>query len=464
MRRPLIALAALLAGLAAAAAGSASPSGPAGSRAAAEADAEFVLTGAGNGHGVGMSQYGAFAQAGAGRTASQILSFYFPGTELERRSVPKLRVLLADSSPTLAISSPAPITVRDATGQVHELPAGSIALDPTLALPLDGASARLPGPLTFTPAAGSFVSVGPRAYRGVIEVSSNAASLQAIDVVGLEAYLLGVVPGEMPSSWPSAALQAQAVAARSYAVATLVKGKAWTLVPDGRSQQYLGVAAETPAATAAVKATAGSVLVYHGAVATAFYSSSSGGETQSGFDAFGLDVPYLPAQADPWDAESPFHVWQPRAYTGRQLARPLGLKGRVVDVQSRFSPSGRVVSITFTAADGTSVALAGTEARKRLSLRSTAFHLATLRFLTGGTAVGPRDPFQLTGVARDAADASLERLAPDGSWRQVAGRLRVSAAGTFAAVVHPVQTTTYRLTAAGLPGPVLTIPVAGTPP
>jgi stage II sporulation protein D len=318
--------------------------------------------------------------------------------------------------------------------------------------------------LTFTPATGSLVSVGPRAYRGTIEVSSDGESLQAIDVVGLDAYLLGVVPGEMPSSWPGAALQAQAVAARSYALATMVKGKTWTLFPDGRSQQYLGVAAETPATTAAVKATAGSVLLYQGAVAKAFYSSSSGGRTQSGFDAFGVDVPYLPAQNDPWDTDSPFHVWQPRAYTGRQLAESLRVKGQVVDVQSRFSGSGRVVSITFTTVDGTTVALSGTEARSRLSLRSTAFHLATLRFLTVAptTAVSPREALRLTGVARDAADASLERLTPDGTWVPVAGRLRVSAAGTFAAVVHPLQTTTYRLAAAGLPGPVLTIPVAGT--
>ena len=461
MRRPFIALAAVAVGLAAVSAGWTSPLGPNG-RLAAGGEAAFVLTGSGNGHGVGMSQYGAYAQARAGRSGTEILSFYFPGTALGRRPAPKLRVLLLAAAPSLAISSPSPFTVRDAVGQAHQLPAGSITLDPALQGPVDGVPTQLAGPLTLTPATGSFVSVGPRAYRGAIEISSNGDSLQAIDVVGLEAYLLGVVPGEMPASWPAAALQAQAVAARSYALATIVKGKAWSLFPDGRSQQYLGVGAETPATTAAVKATTGSVLLYQGAVATAFYSSSSGGHTQSGFDAFGVDVPYLPAQIDPWDAESPFHLWPPRAYTGRQLAKPLGMHGRVVDVQSRFSASGRVISITFTAADGTSVALTGTEARKRLALRSTAFHLATLRFLSTAAAVSPRAAVPLTGVARDAVDASLERLARDGTWQPVRRRLHVSPAGTFAAVVHPVRTTTYRLTAFGLPGPVLTIPVAGT--
>jgi stage II sporulation protein D len=444
--------------------GRASPPAPDGASDPAAADAAFVLTGGGNGHGVGLNQYGAFAQARAGRTAAQILSFYFPGTELNRQPTPKLRVLLSAKSEALTLSSAAPFTVRDAAGQAYRLPAGSVTLDPTLQLSVNGAPAELTGPLTFTPSTGFFVSVGAHPYRGVIEVSSDGVSLQAIDVVGLEPYLLGVVPGEMPSTWPAAALQAQAVAARSYARATLVKGKGWTLFPDGRSQQYLGVAAETPATTAAVEATAGTVLVYQGAVATTFYSSSSGGRTQSGFDAFGLDVPYLPSQADPWDATSPFHLWQPRAYTGRQLAKPLGLKAPVVDVQSRFSDSGRVISVTFTAADGTSIALGGSEARKRLSLRSTDFRLATLRFLTLAAPVAPREALRLTGVARDAGDASLERLAPDGAWRPVVAPLRVSKVGTFVAVVHPLQTTTYRLTAAGLPGPVLTIPVAGTQP
>jgi hypothetical protein len=197
-------------------------------------------------------------------------------------------------------------------------------------------------------------------------------------------------------------------------------------------------------------------------VATAFYSSSSGGRTQSGFDAFGLDVPYLPSEADPWDTDSPSHLWAPRAYTGKQLAKPLGLHTPVVDVQSRFSPSGRVVSITFSAADGTSLALAGSEARKRLGLRSTAFHLATLRFAIPVPAVSSRSAVRLVGVARDADAASLERLASDGTWRPVLRHLRVSPAGTFAAVVRPAQTTSYRLTASGLPGPVLTVSVGGT--
>ena len=467
MMRPLIALTALFAALVAAATAGGMlaplPGGPAPSS-SGTSDPTFVLTGSGNGHGVGLSQYGALEQARAGRSAADILAFYFPTTELARTSSVKLRVLLVASAKSLAISSAAAYIVRDADGQTHELAAGTITLGPDLQVPVDDVPTPLAGPLTFSPSTGALMAVGSRSYRGTIEVASTGTALQAIDVVGLEAYVQGVVPGEMPSAWPPTALQAQAVAARSYALATLVKGKPWDLYPDGRSQQYRGAGAETPETTAAVRATAGQVLVYGGVAATTFYSSSSGGRTQSGLDSFGLDVPYLPSQDDPWDASSPFHVWQPRSLTGQKLARALGLAAPVIDVQARFSTSGRVIALTVTAADGSSLAVAGTEARKRLTLRSTAFHLATLRFLTLPTASSPGVALRLTGVARDASGATLERLALDGSWKTVVRRLRVTATGTFATVVHPVQTTTYRLSASGLAGPVLTIPVVEAQP
>jgi stage II sporulation protein D len=424
----------------------------------------FVLTGVGNGHGVGLSQYGALAQARAGRSAADILSFYFPGTQLAHKPSGKLRVLLVSTAKSLAISSTVPCTVMDGGGQTHVLAAGTTMVGPDLQLPIDGVPTVLEGPLTFLPSAGGLVSVGNRSYRGTIEVTSTGPALQAIDVVGLEAYVQGVVPGEMPTAWPAAALQAQAIAARSYALATLVKGRAWDLYPDGRSQQYLGAGAETPETTAAVKATSGSVLLYGGTAATTFYSSSSGGRTQSGFDAFGLDVPYLPAQDDPWDVRSPYHRWQPRSYTGQELAKALGLSAPATDVQARFSQSGRVIALSVTAADGSSLAVAGTEARKRLALRSTAFHLATLRFLTPATATSSGVALRLTGIARDADHPALERLASGGAWTTVVRRLQVNVAGTFAAVVRPTQTTTYRLSASGLAGPVLTIPVVGAQP
>jgi len=423
--------------------------------------AVFVLTGSGYGHGVGLNQYGARAQALAGRTAGDILGFYYPGTTIGTAAGRTVRVLLVPSAVSLTVLASTPFTVRDATGAAYALPAGEVTVGPDLQVPVDGVATPLDGPLTFSAPAGSLLSLGGKAYRGKLELSSTGTALQATDVVGLEAYVQGVVPGEMPSTWPEAALEAQAIAARSYALASVVGGAAWDVYPDGRSQQYLGASAETPQTTAAVTATARQVVLYGGEVATTFYSSSSGGRTASAFDTFGLNLAYLPTEADPWDDTSPYHVWTPTSYTGQQLARKLGLKAPVVDVTSQLSDSDRVASLVAVAADGSSLELSGSEVSTRLALRSTAFHLGTLRFLTQASPASAGTKVLLAGVARDVDAPTLERLDQSGLWEPVVKSFAVRPDGSFAVVVRPKQTTTYRLSASGLSGPALTIPVVG---
>ena len=111
------------------------------------------------------------------------------------------------------------------------LPAGRIALKPDLKVVVDGKPKALPGPLVFTPGKGGTLTLDGKGYRGELRVTSLPKALQVIDVVALDAYLLGVVPGEMPKEWPAAALQAQAVAARSYALASIVKNRPSTSTP-----------------------------------------------------------------------------------------------------------------------------------------------------------------------------------------------------------------------------------------
>src|SRR4029077_5612173 len=180
-----------------------------------------------------------------------------------------------------------------------------------------------------------------KGYRGELRATATQKTLQVIDVVGLDAYLLGVVAGEMPKEWPPAALQAQAVAARSYALASRVKNRPFDLYSDPRSQVYYGVAAQSPPTTAAVKATAGEILTYGGKVATTFYYSSSGGRTASSEDVFGIVLPYLQSRPDPWDAGSPYHRWEPRSFTAASLAAAFGLSAPVVDVVVVPTVSGR---------------------------------------------------------------------------------------------------------------------------
>jgi SpoIID/LytB domain protein len=145
-------------------------------------------------------------------------------------------------------------------------------------------------------------------FRGGITGEIENGSMEAVNVVNLESYLQGVVPSEMSSSWSPAALQAQAVAARTYATRGTAHPKSswFDVFGDTRDQAYGGYAAEAPRSNAAVQRTAGEVIVDHSNHAVlAQYSSADGGWTVSG------GVKYLPAQHDPYDGlvANDSHKW-----------------------------------------------------------------------------------------------------------------------------------------------------------
>ncbi|MSO95072.1 MAG: SpoIID/LytB domain-containing protein [Thermoleophilia bacterium] len=418
----------------------------------------YVLTGGGYGHGVGLNQYGAFGQASAGRGYRDILAFYYPGTELSKAPTGKVRVLIGDGRVAVKISSPVPFSVRDGSGTVAEIGPGEIVITPALRIVVEGKPVRLPGPLAFVAGKGAPLRMDGKDYRGEIRLSVVGAKLQAINVLGLDAYLVGVVPGEMPKEWPAAALQAQAVAARSYALASIVKDRPFDLYSDTRSQVYYGVAAESPSTTAAVKATRGEILSYGGKVATAFYYSSSGGRTASSKDVFGAVLPYLQARDDPWDTLSPYHRWTPRTFTPVTLGQALRLSGPVVDVQVVPTESGRPESVTFVKKSGARVLLRAADVRARLVLRSTAFRIGVLRIARPSASVAPGTPVVISGIARDVTAPVLEKLGVNGTWL-ASVNLKPEPGGTFSATVTPKLTATYRLVAEGVVGPALAVTV-----
>ena len=183
-------------------------------------------------------------------------------------------------------------------------------------------------------------------------MSKEGKRLSAVNALGLEAYLLGVVAREMPQDWPLEALKAQAVAARTYSLTRFVQGKPFDLYSDQRSQMYGGVAGESPRSTRAVRETAGQVVLHAGALATTFYFASSGGRTANGEDVFGEPVPYLVSVPDPWDKASPNHVWPPRLLTGAAVGKAFGLAGPAVDAISVPTPSGRPKTVTLSTRAG----------------------------------------------------------------------------------------------------------------
>jgi SpoIID/LytB domain protein len=452
MRRIVVPVALLLLGLGAAGIGAA-PKAPA---------PAFVLAGGGWGHGVGMSQWGAYGQAKAGRDYRQILATYYRGTAMGSAPdtlLQRVRVLVADG---LASATATNVTaVFDGDGKRYPIPSGTITAKPDLKLPVgkDGKQLALAGPVTIRAAKGAYLSYNGKDFRGDLRVASVSGRVQLVNVVGLEAYLLGVVPGEMPKDWPLAALEAQAVAARTYAVGHIVRGRPFDLFSDWRSQVYYGVGSEAPGPTQAVQETSGEILTYDGAPAQTLYFSSSGGRTISALDVFGLDLPYLVSVDDPWDVTSPNHAWTPQLLTAAQLAARFGLKNAVADVSYVPGAPGKPAVVRLTTADGQTTDQRLTDVRARLGLKSTGFRLGVLRLDLPTLSTGTSPVVQLTGVARDVDDAVLERRTPAGTWDTVK-RLSPAADGTFAVKLRPTVTTVYRLSADGLAGPQLTVRVA----
>jgi stage II sporulation protein D len=461
-----------------------------------------VAKGAGFGHGIGMSQYGAYGQAKAGRSAAQILSTYYLGTALSTVATTRqIRVLLRTGSRVqlrgasqLAGSTR---TLSPTTAYVLQRAGRTVTLSTVAGKQIASASdvIRLVAP------PGGSIAVDGRAlngitggqYRGAVELRGD----MVINQLSLDEYVRGVVAGESPASWPAAALQAQAIAARSYAVTTS-RSAEFDQYPDTRSQVYRGVTGETATTDAAVAATAGQLVTYNGTPITTFFFSTSGGQTENIENSFlgAAPKPYLRSVSDPWDAASPKHRWQIR-YTRASLQKKLGswVKGtlRSIDVIKRGA-SPRVVRADIVGSRGRTT-VTGPALRTRLGLSDTwvqfVFNGASMAPSaktpstraptptstpkapgTGGAALAASNAFGSSVLAHVVARprgyaVATGRVWPDGGgsivrlqvrragrWR-TAIRVRSDDAGSWTAVL-PVGSK-YRVAALGVPGPVLTV-------
>lgn len=147
--------------------------------------------------------------------------------------------------------------------------------------------------IVIKPVGAGFVSAKGKWYRGIIMIQNKNGKLTVINNVPLEDYIKGVVPSEMPSSWATEAHKAQAIAARSYALANLGKRArfGYDLKDTPEDQAYGGASAETVNTNSAVDDTKGIVLTYNMKVINAYYSASAGGQTN--VDSWGSSLPYL---------------------------------------------------------------------------------------------------------------------------------------------------------------------------
>jgi stage II sporulation protein D len=437
---------------------------------AANAAVVNVVKGAGFGHGIGMSQYGAYGMALKGWGYQRILRHYYTGTELGQAPSRPVRVLLQASDPY--------VRFRGATRA-----SGGLALEPRVThvvrsvrggrLALHGRGGKRLGvfraPLVVNRRGRPFKLLGPAIqglsdgrYRGsMLLYPGSAGGVTAVNRLPLDTYVQGVVASEVPSSWDDAVLQAQAVTARTYALTTRKTGDIFDQYPDTRSQMYRGVASETAATNAAVRATAGEVVTHDGEPITTFYFSTSGGRTENIEYSWpgATPRPYLKSVVDPFDDISPKHRWRKR-FTNARMGALLGSPGtlRGVKVLQR-GESPRVVRARVRGSRG-SVVLTGPQIRARLGLDDTWAYFVRVRASRAavrGARAASAGYRALAGAFTPAPRSrrlAVERRSAAGAWRTV-GSTVTTARGRYRATVSAAGV--YRVRSGGVAGPAVRI-------
>jgi stage II sporulation protein D len=351
----------------------------------------YTVRGHGWGHGHGMSQWGAQGAALAGKDYRQILDFYYPGTK-PATAAKKVRVLITgDTSSDVVVLARSGLKVRDrGAATTYPLPGGpsrwrinpgagntDVVQQWTGSTWKDwrtlkgGGEFRAPGPI-------ALVKPGETVrYSGFLRAArptDTSTSRDTVNVVSLDSYVKGVVPYEVYTSWRPAALQAQAVAARTYAAFERAanEDRYYQICDTSSCQVYGGVDKEVQSTNDAVDATAREILTYDGAPAFTQFSSSSGGWTSAG------GYPYLPEKADPWDATpgNSLHSWSTTitAEAIRAKFPAIGqlLRIRVTARTGHGDWQGRVLSMTLVGRKA-SRTMSGDTFRSTFGLRSNWF-------------------------------------------------------------------------------------------
>ena len=421
----------------------------------ARAASVFYIRGGGGGHGIGMSQYGAYGYAMHGKDYRFILAHYYQGTELGSTDPNQIvRVLIADGTARFSGATAAGGKPLDpATTYAVTAPAGgSLSLQT-----LDGRRiGSYAAPLTVTgPAPLNVPSLG--AYRGALEFRPDGdGQVVTVNALGLDDYVRGVISAEMPSSWAPAALQAQAVAARTYAITTTVGATGYDLYSDTRSQMYRGVSAETASTDAAVAATRGQIVTYDGQPAVTYFFASSGGYTENIENVWpgASPEPWLRGVPDPYDGAGgdPYHSWSYEMSTTAGAAR-LGpaVKGSLIGIQvTRHGASPRILTAQVVGTRGRS-ALSGGTLQGDFSLPTT-----FAAFTTITTVAGSHAGRSLSGsVFPGSAGAAIALEARVGRGWHIVAQAKLGAGGAFHAGL--VSAGTYRIVFRGLDGSAVSV-------
>lgn len=354
-----------------------------------------------------MSQYGAYGAAHRGLSWKQILDFYYPHTtRAQLKANARIWVwITADSDNDLKVMPSAGLSLRDTDGHSFELPTGSAYTAWRVRRSGSGFA------LSYRNDAGKWISTSAplsattwwfgdtarvvtvwlpggarRELRGTMALVKRGSGGRTVNRLLVDDYVRGVVPSEMPTSWATDAIRAQAVAARSYAARLQVSRHSeggYDVCDTTSCQVYRGYAStssghrrvfETERGNAAVDATSRTILKYGTSVVLTEFASSNGGSTVK------TGLPYQVAKLDPYDDVMASNTWS-RTVSGSSIARAWPTAGTVQQVQVTKRTGvgrwgGRVLTIKIVGSRRT-VTVSGGSFESRFGLRSTLFTVSS---------------------------------------------------------------------------------------
>lgn len=340
----------------------------------------FTFTGSGYGHGVGLSQYGAKGQALEGKSATEILNYYFPNAQVTPvEDTVTISVNIAHQVSTLSLVLPA---IETATVAIDTAVATTLPLNSALNFAISGKVITGPGGSGKlwvikwnNPQSVISVNVGKSKFlvnHGYLQLRAvNAAGIgyriEATNLLRLhDQYLYGIA--EVPSSWPTAALESQVIASRTYALLRMksIKKACDCHVYNSKyDQAFVGYSKEGEPRygqfwKAAVDATAvdeghGLAITIDGLPVSVFFSSSSGGMTQRAVDVWGTDIPHLVNVADPWSIDPAvnknYASWTKKV-SQKVMAKAFGLTDVVEIKLGARTATNSVLNVTGISSEG----------------------------------------------------------------------------------------------------------------
>lgn len=303
------------------------------------------------------------------------------------------------------------------------------------------------------------ISINGKQYRGEVEFRRFSNSdMTVINIINIEEYLYGVVPGEIESYSPIEAIKAQAVAARTYTYLSMGKYKKWDfdVVNTVDSQVYGGFDIEHPATNRAVEETKGKKVLYNGKLASLFYFSSSGGMTEDNINVWGSSIPYLKSVPDPYEAGNSYNYTWTRTMTAADIKMKLFLSGvEIGDIISmtveEYTPAGRANKLKIV---GTQSSITYYKEDIRKILGSNGYYLPSRMFAinSGGAAGGNGIVSVISADGQSSVNVYGTKAVTSTGVLDIstgAGSLKIFGSETSSVITGTIPSNTYVLTGKG---------------